>query len=60
MCTKTQNKFSCLPIDQAHQQNNQIVEGSGGAVGLTENPSAFMRWMIVGPEHARLLYGFEC
>ena len=49
---KTQNKFSCMPIDQAHEQNNLIVKGSGGAVGLTENPSAFKRWMIA---QARLL-----
>lgn len=29
---------------------------SGGAVGLTENPSAFRTWMIAGPE---LLTEFE-
>ena len=31
----------------------------GGAVGLTENPSAFRRWMVVGPEQIRLLSEFE-
>ncbi len=46
--------------DQAHEQNNQMVKGSGGAVGLTENPSAFRRWMVAGPEQARLLNEFEC
>ena len=35
------------------------MKGSGGAVGLTENPSAFRRWMIAGPEQARLLLEFE-
>jgi len=35
------------------------VKGSGGAVGLTENPKAFRRWMIAGPEQARLLTEFE-
>ena len=29
-----------MPIDQAHEQNNLIVKGSDGAVGLTENPAA--------------------
>ncbi len=28
-------------------------------MGLTGNPSAFRRWMIAGPEQARLLKEFE-
>ncbi len=56
---KTTNRFSSMPIDQAHEQNNELVKGSGGAVGLTENPSAFRKWMIAGPEQARLLQEFE-
>jgi hypothetical protein len=28
-------------------------------VGLAENPSAFKKWMIAGPEQARLLKEFE-
>ena len=40
---KTENKFSCMPIDQAHEQNNELVKGTGGAVGLTGNPTAFRR-----------------
>ncbi len=31
-----------------------------GLVGLTENPSAFRRRMVAGPEQARLLTEFEC
>lgn len=46
---KTRNRFSAMPIDQAHEQNNELVKGTGGAVGLTENPSAFRRWMLAGP-----------
>ena len=56
---KSQKKFSSMPIDQAHEQNNEFVKGSGGAVGLTENPSAFRRWMVAGPEKARILTEFE-
>ena len=37
---KTSHKFSCMPIDQGHEQNNKLVKGSGGAVGLFENPVA--------------------
>ena len=51
--SKTHNKFSSMPIDQVHEQNNKLVKGSGGAIGLTENPVAFRRWMIAGPEQAR-------
>ena len=57
--SKTTNKFSTIPFDQAHEQENKIVKGSGGAVGLTENPTAFRRWMLSGPEIARLLKQFE-
>ncbi len=56
---KTHNRFSAMPIDQAHEQNNALVKGSGGAVGLTENPSSFRKWMLAGPEQARLLTEFE-
>ncbi len=44
---KTTNRFSAMPIDQAHEQNNELV---WGAVGLTENPSAFRKWMIAGSD----------
>jgi hypothetical protein len=39
--SKTTKKFSAIPFDQAHEQENRIIKGSGGAVGLTENPVAF-------------------
>lgn len=28
--SKTQNKFSAIPFNQAHEQENKIVKGSGG------------------------------
>lgn len=31
---KAINRFTSIPIDQAHEQNNEAVKGSGGAVGL--------------------------
>lgn len=37
---KTAKRFSAMAIDQAHEQNNAMVKGDGGAVGLTENPNA--------------------
>ena len=56
---KTTNRFSSIPIDQAYEQNNNLVKHSGGVVGLTENPSAFKKWMIAGSEQAQLLKEFE-
>ena len=56
---KTERTFSGIGTDQAHEQNNLIVKGDGGAIGLTENPAALHRWMVVGSEIARLLTEFE-
>ena len=56
---KSLKRFSSISIDQAHEQNNAMVKGEGGAVGLTENPNALRRWMLSGPEMARLVNEFE-
>jgi hypothetical protein len=45
---------NCCAIDQAHEQNNAIVKGDGGAIGLTEDPAALRRWMVAGPKISRL------
>ncbi|CAB3996630.1 Hypothetical predicted protein [Paramuricea clavata] len=57
--SKTGNRFPTIPFDKAHEQENNIVKSAGGAVGLTENPVAFRRWMLSGPETTRLLHQFE-
>jgi hypothetical protein len=56
---KSSKRFSAIAIDQAHEQNNAIVKGDGGAVGLTENASALRRWMVSGPEIARVVNEFD-
>ena len=56
---KSSNRFSAIAIDHAHEQNNACVKGDGGAVGLTENPAALRRWMVSGPEMARVISEFE-
>lgn len=55
-CTvcKTETKFCGLPIDQAHEQNNAIIKGNGGAVGLIENQGALRRSLVSGSEIACL------
>lgn len=56
---KTNRVFSAIPIDQAHEQNNAWIKSAGGAIGLTDNPSALRRWMAAGPEVATLIEEFE-
>ena len=56
---KTSNRFSSIPIDQAHEQENAKMKGLGGVIGLTENPAALNRWMVCGPEVTKLFDQFE-
>ena len=56
---KTKRTFSAIAIDQTHKQNNAIVKGDCGAVGLAENASALQRWMVSGPEVARIIEEFQ-
>ena len=56
---KSERKFSAMPIDQAHEQLNASVKGDGGVIGLTQNDTALHRWIVYGPEVARLLSEFE-
>ena len=56
---KTRRTFSCIATDHAHEQNNARIKGDGGAVGLMENPNALQRWMVAGPEVARVISEFE-
>ena len=52
---KTMHRFSSIPIDQAHEEENAKVKGNGGIVGLTESPYALKQWLISGPEKSRIL-----
>ena len=56
---KTKRPFSAIALDQAHEQCNAVVKGDGGAVGLTNDPSALRRWMVSGPEISRMVEEFE-
>ena len=56
---KSTRTFSAIAKDHAHEQENSSIKGDGGAVGLTENPGALRRWMIGGPEIARMVTEYE-
>ena len=46
-------------LHQAHENNNAMVKGDGGAVGQAENPGPLRRWMVSGPEISRMINEFE-
>ena len=48
---KAINPFSAIALDQAHEQNNAIIKGVGGVVGLLSKDmdSALRRWEVAGP-----------
>ena len=56
---KSDRNFSAMAIDQAHEQNNAVIKGDGGAIGVTEDPSALRRWMVASPEISRLVANYE-
>lgn len=47
---KTQRPFSRTASDESHEQNNACEKGDGLGVGITENSSALLRWMVSGPQ----------
>ena len=56
---KSRREFSGMAIDQAHKQQNAVIKGDGGAIGLTKDPVALRRWMVAGPGVSRLVAGYE-
>ena len=47
---KSKNKFQCIGVDHAHEQNSKVVKGDGGITGILDQLNALMKWMIAGPE----------
>lgn len=45
--------------DHVHEQLNAVLKGDGGIIGITENDAALKRWMISGPEMARIIQEFQ-
>ena len=52
---KSNKPFSSLSDDHVHEQCNRNVKHDGGAVGLMNNPTALLKWMIAGPEISRMV-----
>ena len=45
---KTKRQLSAIAIDHAHKQNNKIVKGDGGAVGLLQIPKFHLNCVLTG------------
>ncbi|KAJ8897468.1 hypothetical protein PR048_002814 [Dryococelus australis] len=56
---KSENVFSGIGLEQAHEQNNDVIKDDGGAVSLLTDPEALRRWMLGGPEITQLIAEFE-
>ena len=54
---KTNTKFSRMAPDQLHEQNNEKIKRSGGAVHLVNygDDSGLLKWELCGPELARMV-----
>ena len=52
-------KFSRISDDHAHEQNKKFVKGTGRAIGIFDSAIALAKWMIAGPEIARMCENFE-
>ena len=49
----SRKQHTCSLVLQLTRLMNRIMQGDGGAVGLTENPVALRRWMVSGSEMTR-------
>ena len=56
---QTPSLFPVTAMDQAHEQLNEQMKADGGIVGLTDNPTALLRWITAGPEVQQILHEFE-
>ena len=53
------NSLRALAHDQVREQLNATVKRDGGAISPTENEAALTRWMVAGPETARMLQEYD-
>ena len=56
---RTTSSFSAMSDDQFHEQNNKKIKCDGGAIGILDNETALLKWMISGPEISRIITEFE-
>ena len=57
--TRSNKRFSAIAIDQSHEQLNKKLKGTGGIIGLTQDPVSLMNWSVSGPEVSKLIEEFQ-
>ena len=57
--TRPSRRFSAIPVDQAQEQNNKVIKGCGGVIGLTESPHTMKKFMACAHEISRVLRQFK-
>ena len=57
---KTNKQFSCMALDQLHEQNNKYIKGVSGGTSLInwQDDSALVRWELWRPELRRIIEEF--
>ena len=55
------SEFSCMALDQVHEQNNIIIKGIGGATHVMNRSeeSPLLRWELCADDLSKLLRNFE-
>ena len=56
---KSERGFSLIALDQNHEQQNAILKGDGGIVGITEDESALRRWLITSSDISRVVQEYK-
>lgn len=56
---RSKKRFSALAVDQAHEQLNKIIKGTGGIIGLTQDTVSLVKWSLCGPILSELIEDFK-
>ena len=57
---KTRSAFSSIAIDHVYEQNNKLIIGESGVIGLTESAPQLLCWMVCGQKWLVQLTNFSC
>ena len=60
MGQKSRRAFSCIPLDQMHEQLIDWLKNHAGVIENLDDPSTVRREQVVRPEMAHLVKQFEC
>lgn len=56
---KSQRNFSAIALDEAHEQENAVIKGSGGIIGITSDQKSLQDWQLASPEISKYIVQYE-